>query len=107
MSSTPTIGRNYKNGTKILRRDGYVFVKVGGAWQAEHRLVASYKLIDRELLPGEKVYHKDNTLRGEDGFNDADNLVVVKFRTTKWAKLKKSKVIYVPKNDTKKDFVLR
>jgi hypothetical protein len=106
MSSTQLV-RNYPNRTKVMRRDGNVFVKVGGAWKAEHRLVAEFKLANRELMPGEKVCHKDNTLIGEDDFNDAGNLVIIRCRTRKWAKLKKSKVIYLPKPDLKKDLVLK
>jgi hypothetical protein len=105
--SSPSIVRNYPNSTKVMRRDGNIFVKVGGEWKAEHRLIAEFKLLNRELLPGEKVCHRDNTTIGEEGYNEDANLVVIRCRTKKWTKLKKSKVIFLPKEAKTKDLVLR
>lgn len=99
--SSMQIAHVYPNGTKIQRKDGNVFVKVRGEWRAEHRLIAEFKIANRELLPGEKVCHKDNTLLGENGFNECDNLVIIKCRTRRWVKLKKSKIIYMPPKTTK------
>jgi hypothetical protein len=53
--------------------------------------------MDRDLQPGEKVHHLDNTLLGEKGYNDPKNLVVIKCRTTKWKKLSHSRLVYEPK----------
>lgn len=102
------IYRNYSVGTVIRRRNGYNFVKTRDGWKAEHRMIAELKLVDRELEPGEKVFHLDNTLRGEDGFNDKNNLAVIKFRTTKWTNFVKSKILYVPDKEPVKykDFVI-
>lgn len=87
-----------KAGTVKMRTNGYVFVKTSVAgWQPRHRLVASLKLLDRDLVPGERVLHKNNNLRGQDGFDDPENLVVIQQRTTKWKNFRHSRTLYEPK----------
>jgi hypothetical protein len=89
---------SYNLGTVVMRRDGITQVKTREGWIAEHRLVMQQRM-DRELNEGEKVFHLDNTLKGEKGFNDPSNLTVIKCRTTKWEKLQRSRVVFEPKKD--------
>lgn len=90
------IYRRYNVGTVVMRRDGITQVKTSDGWIPEHRFVMQNRL-DRDLELGEKVFHLDNTLRGEKAFNDPRNLTVIKCRTTKWVKLVRSRVVYEPK----------
>jgi len=68
--------RKARNELKILRPDGYVLVRlknrrpdVGGWYIQEHRLVMENKL-NRKLIAGEIVHHKD----GNRSNNHQDNL---------------------------------
>ena len=98
--------RSYTLGTVVMRTNGITHVKTRvqtpegdkAKWIAEHRLVVMQRM-ERELEPGEKVHHLDNTLLGEKGYNDPKNLVVIKCRTTKWKKLTRSRVVYEPKQE--------
>lgn len=109
MSSKQTIRRSFKNGTVRQRTDGYVFVKTAEGWKPKHRLIAALSILDRDLLPNERVVHLDNTLRGEEGFDAKENLVIVRNRISKFLRLKHCKTLYEPKKElTKyKDFVLK
>lgn len=85
--------RAYPVGTKVQHTTRYVHVKgADGKWKAEHRWIAELQLLDRELEPGEKVFHKD----GLKDNNDPGNLVVIRFATSKFVKLKKSVVLFIP-----------
>lgn len=89
----------YKVGTIVMRNDGITHVKTKeNGWVAEHRHIMQNRL-DRELVLGEKVFHRDNTLKGTEDFNKWNNLIVIKCRTTKWIKLTHSRVIYEPKKE--------
>jgi hypothetical protein len=54
----------------------YPQMTVNGKKDRIHRHVMAEKL-GRELLPSEKVYHKD----GDHLNNDPDNLILIKFRS--------------------------
>src|SRR5262245_50878979 len=90
--------RSYNLGTIVMDRDGIAKVKTREGWIAEHRHAMQIKL-NRELEPGEKVFHLDNTLRGENGFNEMHNLTIIKCRITKWVKFKHSRVVYEPRQE--------
>lgn len=84
--------RKYPIGTKVQRRDHYVFIKKQtGEWQAEHRQIME-QTMGRDLEPGERVYHKS----GEKADNGRDNLVVIKVNTVRYTLLKESRVLYIP-----------
>lgn len=88
--------RRYKYGDGVERGDGYVYVKTrDNGWMAEHRHKMSLRM---ELGPQHRVMHLDNTLRGIDpeAFNDEKNLAVVIVRTTRWVKLKRTRVVFGP-----------
>lgn len=86
-------------GTVKMLTSGTVVVKTRkNGWVAEHRLVKALKL-GRDLLPNEKVFHIDNTSRGEDGHNDDKNLIVIRHRTTQWVKFSQTKILYIPKKE--------
>jgi len=91
-SSIPTVKRE---GARVLRRNGYVYVKTRDGWQSEHRFAMSLKM---DLEKCHRVVHLDNTLRGvdPDAYNDMSNLVVVKVRVTKWVPLKRSRILFEP-----------
>lgn len=84
----------YPEGTIIQRRNWYRYIKVGGKLRAEHRVVAEHKLLNRELLPNERVFHLDCEDVGD---NNPDNLVVIKYRTNKFRPLPQTRVIYIPR----------
>lgn len=63
-----------------------------GKWKAESRFVMADKL-GRDLEANEKVYH----LNGDREDNSAKNLVVIKFRTTKYVPLVKRRILWIPK----------
>lgn len=86
----------YTLGTVVIRSSGYTFVNTRRGQIAEHRLIME-NVLGRELEPGEKVIHLDNTLRGVDpkAFNDRKNLNVVKCRTTKWKPVR-CRVLFSP-----------
>jgi hypothetical protein len=90
--------RSYNVGTVVMRRDGITQVKTREGWITEHRLVIQQRM-NRDLEPGEKVFHLDNTLRGEKDFNDPKNLTVIRCRTTQWVKLTRSRVMFEPKKE--------
>lgn len=92
--------RSYNLGTIVMDREGITKVKTKQGWIAEHRLKMMQR-VDEEWKQGWKVCHKDNNLRGEDGFNDLDNLVLIKCRTTKWTKFKHARVMFEPKQEKK------
>lgn len=100
--------RSYNLGTIVMRTDGITHVKTKGGWLPEHRHVMQLRM-GRDLEAGEKVFHLDNTLRGEKEFNDPKNLTVIRCRTTKWKKLIHSRVVFQPKNEKAKyrEFVPR
>lgn len=86
--------RNYPVGSKVQHTTRYVHIKQDdGSWKSEHRWMMEQKVLGRELEPGEKVFHKD----GSKDNNAPDNLVVIKFSTEKFVKLKKSVVLFIPK----------
>lgn len=86
--------RNYPAGSKVQHTTGYVHVKgTDGKWKSEHRWIAELQILDRELEPGERVFHKD----GSRAHNDPGNLVVIRFSTAKFVPLKRSKVLFIPK----------
>lgn len=87
----------YNDGTIIQRTNHYRYVKVDGKFRAEHRLVAEYKLLKRELMPNERVFHLDCSNVAD---NDPENLVVIKYRTNKFRPLPQSRVIYIPHRAT-------
>lgn len=84
---------NYIPGTRVQRRDGYVFIKTDAGLMAEHRWIAQQKIVGRILRKGECVIRR-NPVRDD---NRPENLVVVQHALTKFALLPKSRVIYVPK----------
>lgn len=84
----------YIDGTIIQRRNHYRYIKIDGALRAEHRVIAEHKLLNRELMPNERVFHRDCEDVAD---NSPDNLVVIKYRTNKFRPLPSSRVIYVPK----------
>lgn len=83
----------YPTGSVVQRRNGYIFVKTEEGFVSEHRLVAVLRLENRELMPGEKVYHKDGNREN----NQPENLVVIRFSQTKYRFLPRSRVLYMPK----------
>lgn len=101
MTTKTVLRPRYRTGTVVMRRDGTVQVKTKEGWIPEHRLVMEHQL-GRELEEGEKVFHLDNTLKGEEEYNDRRNLTVIKCRTTKWINLVKSRVMYIPRKDVTK-----
>lgn len=101
MADNFPIRRHYNQGSVVMRTDGITHVKTKMGWVPEHRHVVQMRL-NRDLEAGEKVFHLDNTLKGEKDFNDPKNLTIIKCRTTKWEKLKHSRLIYEPKKDSKK-----
>jgi len=80
-------------GTRIQRRDGYVFIKTEEGLVAEHRWIASQRILGRELRKGECVIRRLPDRMD----NSPENLVVVQHRLTKFVLLPHSRVIYVPK----------
>lgn len=96
------MGQNrYREGMEIQYRNGVVKVKTKeNGIIPKARLVAtlSSKVIGggHELEPGERVLHLDMSSHGEMGHDDWKNLVVVKWRTTKFKFLKKSRIVFTP-----------
>lgn len=84
----------YIEGTIIQRRNHYRYVKINGMLKAEHRVVAEQKLIHRELLPNERVFHRDCSDVAD---NRPESLVVIKYRTNKFRPLPESRVVYIPR----------
>ena len=87
-------GLRYPVGSLIQRRDGYIFIKTEtGKMIAEHRWVAQEKIKHRPLREGEVVIRltPDRTL------NKPENLVVVQHSLTKFEKLPRPNIIYIPK----------
>lgn len=80
-------------GTVIQRRSGYIYVKTEKGWVPESRLVASLKLIKRDLEEGERVFHKDGNREN----NRPENLSVIKFNMTKYQLLPSARIIHLPK----------
>jgi len=84
---------NYHSGTIILRTSGYRFIKrTDGKWEAEHRMVARNSVVHRDLLEGERVFHKNG--KRED--NAPSNLVVIRFNLEKFKKLPHTRIIFIP-----------
>lgn len=96
--------KNYPVGTKVQHRNRYIFVKCDGEkkWKAEHRWVMEQKVLGRDLEEGERVYHRD----GDRENNQPANLVAIKFATTKYVFLKKSRVLYIPKEGAARKIAL-
>lgn len=91
--------RSYQVNTVVQRTNGIPHVKLKEGWKPEHRHIIELRL-NRDLELGEKVFHLDNTLRDDPkAFNDPKNLAVIKCRTTKWVKLKSSRVLFEPKKE--------
>lgn len=80
-------------GAVVQHRDGYAYVKTEEGWIAEHRIVAALKVERRELMTGEKVYHKDGNREN----NKPDNLAVIRFNTTKYRLLPAPRLLFMPK----------
>lgn len=89
--------KNYPVGTEIQYRNGVTRIKTSKGWTTKSRFIAEHQLLDRPLEKGEKVYHKDCTSRGELGYDHKDNLVVLKFRTSRFVLLPKSRILFIPK----------
>lgn len=83
----------YIEGTIIQRTNHYRYIKVAGVLRAEHRVVAEHKILNRELMPNERVFHRDCENVAD---NNPENLVVIKYRTHKFRPLPQTKIIYVP-----------
>lgn len=83
----------YVEGTIIQRRNHYRYIKIDGSLRAEHRVIAERKLLNRELMPNERVFHRDCEDVAD---NSVDNLVVIKYRTNKFRPLPAPRVIYIP-----------
>lgn len=83
-------------GTIVRRRDGNTYVKQEKGWIAEGRLVAQLRILGRDLEKNEKVYHRDCTAIGQNDYNSKDNLVVLRFRTTKYRLLPAPEIVYLP-----------
>lgn len=84
----------YIDGTIVQRRNHYRFIKVNGLFRAEHRVVAEHRLLNRELMPNERVFHRDCDNVAD---NRPENLVVIKYRTNKFRPLPESRVVYIPR----------
>ena len=83
----------YPVGTIILRTSGYRFIKTSNKkWEAEHRVIAKDRLLHRDLLDGERVFHRN----GKRDENAPSNLVVIRFNLEKFEKLPHSRIIYIP-----------
>lgn len=94
----PRHGR-YLSGTIVLRTDGYRFIKqMNGQWISEHRLNAQRQM-GRDLLEGERVYHKNG--RRDD--NTPSNLAVIRFNLEKFKRLPHSRVLFIPKLTAKRE----
>jgi len=66
-------GTERRSGTRYIRKDGYVAVKVGvRAYRLEHQLVAE-SMLGRPLVSGEHVHHRN----GDKQDNRPENLQVV------------------------------
>lgn len=83
-------------GTIVQRRDGNTYVKTERGWMPESRLVAQLQISGRDLEKNEKVYHRDCTGIGKRDYNYKENLVVLKFRTTKYRLLPHPEIVYLP-----------
>lgn len=68
-SSVAAAKAKYPISDRRVDSDGYARVRIGEYWISEHRFVMEQTL-DRELLPGESVHHK-NGIRCD---NSVDNL---------------------------------
>lgn len=102
MSKDDHIRRVYSVGAVVERPDGIRYVKTKEGMVAEHRRIMQLKHGD--FQPGWRVIHLDNNLRGEEEFNDINNLVIQKCRTTKWVKLKHSRVVFDPEKHAKRKY---
>lgn len=90
---TSRIKRNFPVGTIILRTSGYRFLKTNDRkWEAEHRIIARDRILHRDLLPGERVFHRN----GKRDENAPANLVVIRFNLEKFKTLPHSRIIYIP-----------
>lgn len=99
---------NYPVGSRVLRRDGNVHIKTEGGMVRLSRHVAamSAQVMNggRDLDEWDRVCHLDNTMRGEEGFDDPRNLVVIRVNR-EHVRFFKSKVLFIPteKNQQKKE----
>ena len=86
----------YPVGTIKQTKDGYVFEKIHAGtlkkFVAQHRLVAEREIKGGALEHNERVYRRD----GDKANNAKENLVILKFNVIKY-RLKKTKIIYMPK----------
>lgn len=104
--ATRPMGR-YPVGAVIQRRTGQIVIKTKNhglmprsRWMAEN----SSRVVNggAELQKGWRVMHLDMSSFGEDDHDRAENLVVIKCRTTKYTiSLKQSRIIHLPKSAVK------
>lgn len=98
---------NYPVGAVTEGSTGVQKVKTSEGWRPVSRVVAanSSKVINggRELDDQDKVFHLDNTLIGEKGYNDPSNLVVVRQRKEKVRFLRGGRVLFIPSQKKIKD----
>lgn len=84
----------YPKDSIVQDKSGYLRVKIDtkNKWMRRSRFVMS-EVEGRDLLPNEKVFHRDCSQRTND---DEDNLVIIKINTTKYKPLDASRPIFVP-----------
>lgn len=95
------IGRGFEVGTVKQYTNGVIKIKTkedGLIPLARHVAAMSDKVFGggHELQPGERVLHLDMNSHGEKDHDRPENLVVVKWRTTKYQFLKASRILRVP-----------
>lgn len=95
--------RRYPVGAVVQRRDGKVYVKTKeNGLVAKSRMIAAVnsKVINggEELQPGWRVVHLNMATFGTDDHDKPENLAVIKCGAYKWEFLKRSRVLFLPKN---------
>jgi hypothetical protein len=85
----------YLTGTEVQNKNGSVKKKLSdGSWIGRNRYIAMQKILHRDLLENERVYHLD----GDKANDEPENLAVIKFQT-KLYKLQHSRVVFAPQKD--------